>query len=61
MAGYGITDSDPEWKRIQQNTFTRWVNQHLKKSDCQIENIYHFNKYKLTFTSNCIIIKYAEI
>ena len=24
---------DAEWKRIQQNTFTRWVNQHLKKAN----------------------------
>ena len=39
MAEYGITDPDPEWKRIQQNTFTRWVNQHLKKSESYIENI----------------------
>ncbi len=24
------TASDAEWKRIQQNTFTRWCNEHLK-------------------------------
>lgn len=24
---------DAEWKRIQQNTFTRWANEHLKIID----------------------------
>ena len=26
-----VKDDDAEWKRIQQNTFTRWVNAHLKQ------------------------------
>ena len=55
MAEYGITDSDPEWKRIQQNTFTRWVNQHLKKSDCQIENI------ETEFSDGLKLIKLIEV
>ena len=32
-------DPDAEWKRIQQNTFTRWVNQHLKKSNQSITDL----------------------
>ena len=24
---------DAEWKRIQQNTFTRWANEHLKQAE----------------------------
>ena len=55
MAGYGITDLDPEWKRIQQNTFTRWVNQHLKKSDSHIENI------EAEFSDGLKLIKLIEV
>ena len=28
--------ADAEWKRIQQNTFTRWANEHLKQADKQV-------------------------
>ena len=28
-----------QWKQIQQNTFTRWANQHLKQVDRHIENL----------------------
>lgn len=34
-----IRHEDAEWKLIQQNTFTRWVNNHLKKSGCAIANL----------------------
>ncbi|VDM61944.1 unnamed protein product [Angiostrongylus costaricensis] len=30
---------DAEWKIIQQNTFTRWVNNHLKRAGDSIENL----------------------
>ncbi|KAJ1351554.1 hypothetical protein KIN20_007591 [Parelaphostrongylus tenuis] len=30
---------DAEWKIIQQNTFTRWVNNHLKKAGDSIKNL----------------------
>ena len=31
--------ADAEWKRIQQNTFTRWANEHLKQCDKVIEDL----------------------
>ena len=31
--------ADAEWKRIQQNTFTRWANEHLKTVDKVIEDL----------------------
>lgn len=31
--------SDAQWKRIQQNTFTRWANEHLKIIDQTILNL----------------------
>ena len=31
--------ADAEWKRIQQNTFTRWANEHLKQANTSIENL----------------------
>ena len=30
---------DAEWKRIQQNTFTRWANEHLKTASKHIGNL----------------------
>lgn len=30
---------DAQWKRIQQNTFTRWANEHLKTVNKHIENL----------------------
>ncbi|PIO74863.1 hypothetical protein TELCIR_03111, partial [Teladorsagia circumcincta] len=30
---------DAEWKIIQQNTFTRWVNNHLKKAGESIHSL----------------------
>lgn len=30
---------DAEWKRIQQKTFTRWCNEHLKKSSLFIRDL----------------------
>ncbi|KAL7729866.1 hypothetical protein ACLKA6_014719 [Drosophila palustris] len=30
---------DAPWKKIQQNTFTRWANEHLKTADSSIENL----------------------
>ena len=30
---------DAEWKRIQQNTFTRWANEHLKTVDKAIDDL----------------------
>ena len=30
---------DAQWKRIQQNTFTRWANEHLKTVDKYIANL----------------------
>lgn len=33
------TASDAEWKRIQQNTFTRWCNEHLKCVNSYIYNL----------------------
>lgn len=30
---------DAQWKRIQQNTFTRWANEHLKIIDKNIGNL----------------------
>ena len=30
---------DAQWKRIQQNTFTRWANEHLKTVDIYIGNL----------------------
>ena len=36
---YLYRDPDAEWKKIQQNTFTRWVNRHLKKANSHIENL----------------------
>lgn len=30
---------DAEWKRIQQNTFTRWANEHLKIVDKNIGSL----------------------
>ena len=31
--------ADAEWKRIQQNTFTRWANEHLKQANTSIANL----------------------
>lgn len=31
--------ADAEWKRIQQNTFTRWANEHLKQVDLEIDDL----------------------
>ena len=31
--------ADAEWKRIQQNTFTRWANEHLKQADKSINDL----------------------
>lgn len=33
---------DKSWKKIQQNTFTRWVNQNLKKTNSSIQNLVLF-------------------
>lgn len=33
------TAVDAEWKRIQQNTFTRWCNEHLKCANLYIYDI----------------------
>ena len=30
---------DAQWKRIQQNTFTRWANEHLKTVNKHIQNL----------------------
>lgn len=30
---------DAQWKRIQQNTFTRWANEHLKHAQNYIANL----------------------
>lgn len=30
---------DAQWKKIQQNTFTRWANEHLKTIDRNINNL----------------------
>lgn len=30
---------DAQWKKIQQNTFTRWANEHLKTIDRSISNL----------------------
>lgn len=30
---------DAQWKKIQQNTFTRWANEHLKVIDRSIANL----------------------
>jgi hypothetical protein len=39
---------DDNWKLIQQNTFTRWVNQHLKKQadigGPQVDNLVNFKQ-----------------
>lgn len=32
---------DAPWKRIQQNTFTRWINEHLKCANKRIANLQH--------------------
>ncbi|CAI4224415.1 unnamed protein product [Auanema sp. JU1783] len=34
-----IRHDDAEWKMIQQNTFTRWVNNHLKKANSSIATL----------------------
>ena len=34
--------ADAEWKRIQQNTFTRWANEHLKQADKQVTTYLHY-------------------
>ena len=31
--------ADAEWKRIQQNTFTRWANEHLRQANKRIEDL----------------------
>jgi filamin len=33
------TVTDAEWKKIQQNTFTRWCNEHLKNANLYIYNL----------------------
>ena len=33
------TAQDAEWKRIQQNTFTRWCNEHLKYANLYIYDL----------------------
>ena len=30
---------DAEWKRIQENTFTRWVNEHLRQAGTSINDL----------------------
>merc|ERR1711879_277682 len=30
---------DAEWKRIQENTFTRWVNEHLRQAETSINDL----------------------
>lgn len=34
-----VLAEDAQWKLMQRNTFTRWVNEHLKKANVQVENI----------------------
>ena len=37
--------ADAEWKRIQQNTFTRWANEHLKQADKQVSFSKNLNNF----------------
>ena len=37
--GDEVLAQDDGWKRIQQNTFTRWCNEHLRKVDQRIDNL----------------------
>ena len=37
--GEDPTAQDAEWKKIQQNTFTRWCNEHLKCVNLYIYNL----------------------
>ncbi|KAL3074347.1 hypothetical protein niasHS_015177 [Heterodera schachtii] len=48
---------DDDWKLIQQNTFTRWVNQHLKKApgSPKIENL------ATDFHDGILLIQLAEV
>ncbi|XP_033105581.1 filamin-A-like [Anneissia japonica] len=39
MAKEDVTSADSEWKKIQQNTFTRWCNEHLKAVDLYVYNL----------------------
>lgn len=32
-------NEDAAWKRIQENTFTRWANEHLKRVNLRVENL----------------------
>uniref|UniRef100_A0A914HC18 Calponin-homology (CH) domain-containing protein n=1 Tax=Globodera rostochiensis TaxID=31243 RepID=A0A914HC18_GLORO len=48
---------DDEWKRIQQNTFTRWVNQHLKNApgSPRVQNL------ATDFHDGILLIRLAEV
>ncbi|KAI1724910.1 filamin repeat domain-containing protein [Ditylenchus destructor] len=46
---------DPSWKKIQQNTFTRWVNQHLKSIGSSI------NDLETDLCDGIQLIKLAEV
>ena len=39
MPDHDPTAADAEWKKIQQNTFTRWCNEHLKCVNQYIYNL----------------------
>ncbi|KHJ41421.1 hypothetical protein D918_08531 [Trichuris suis] len=43
------------WKRIQQNTFTRWVNEHLRNVQMRVDNL------ETDLTDGLILIKLVEI
>ena len=34
-----VLTHDEGWKRIQQNTFTRWCNEHLRKVDQRLDDL----------------------
>merc|ERR1712142_1290602 len=46
---------DAEWKRIQENTFTRWVNEHLRQAGTSI------NDLETDFSNGLKLIQLLEV
>ncbi|XP_003378852.1 filamin [Trichinella spiralis] len=44
-----------KWKTIQQNTFTRWVNERLKMVDCSVNNL------ETDLTDGLLLIRLLEV
>ncbi|CAJ0585229.1 unnamed protein product, partial [Mesorhabditis spiculigera] len=50
-----LQSAGTEWKNIQQNTFTRWVNSHLQNASTEIQDL------QTDFSDGVKLIKLVEV